>query len=201
MERVISDTLEWLWDAIAEPVLDALGHRCPPATGQQWPRVWWCPTGPLAILPLHAAGYHGEPGDLSVLDRVVSSYTPTLRALSTARSRPQPKSPGRLLLIALPDTPDVAPLPAVRLEQDFLTSRFSDTQLTVLTDADATHASIRSKLATHTQLHAACHGDQDLGDPASGGLLPYDWRSAGIASILDLASAQHSGGEFAFLSA
>jgi CHAT domain len=201
MERVISDTLEWLWDAIAEPVLDALGHRRPPPNGQQWPRVWWCPTGPLAILPLHAAGYHSKPGDHSVLDRVVSSYTPTLRALSTARSRPQPSSPGRLLLIALPDTPGLAPLPAVQGEKAVLTSRFDDATFTLLEGADATHASIIRELATHPWVHASCHGDQDLGDPARGGLLPYDWRSAGIVSILDLASEQHGGGEFAFLSA
>ncbi|MEZ0116014.1 tetratricopeptide (TPR) repeat protein [Catenulispora sp. EB89] len=200
MEREIAATLEWLWESIAEPVLDALGHHRLPAD-DQWPRLWWCPMGPLAILPLHAAGYHSEPGHHSVLDRVISSYTPTLRALSAARSRPQPTSPGRLLLIAQPYTPGAPPLPAARLEQGFLASQFDDTQLTLLTDVDATHAGIRNKLATHAQVHAACHGHQDLHDPTSGGLLPHDWNRAGLLSVLDLAASEHAGGEFAFLSA
>ena len=57
--------------------------------------MWWCPTGPLTILPIHAAGHHADsvsgttPTKQSVLDRVVSSYAPTLSALIRAR---QPRS-------------------------------------------------------------------------------------------------------------
>ncbi|MBJ6623475.1 hypothetical protein [Streptomyces sp. DHE17-7] len=45
----------WLWDAVVAPVLDVLGHTAEPAAGDAWPRVWWCPTGPLTFLPFHAA--------------------------------------------------------------------------------------------------------------------------------------------------
>ena len=60
------------------------------ATRPTWPRLWWCPTGPLTLLPLHTAGHHveaaaGASPPRTVLDRVVSSYTPTLRALLEAR--------------------------------------------------------------------------------------------------------------------
>lgn len=137
----------------------------------------------------------------STLDRVVSSYAPTLKALATARARPQAPSPDRLLLIALPDTPGTASLPAVAAEQAFLTSHFDGRELTVLADADATHANILRELTTHTWLHAACHGDQDMADPSSGGLLPHDWGDAGLLSILDLTTTGQAGGEFAFLSA
>ncbi|MYX40196.1 hypothetical protein GTW59_03695, partial [Streptomyces sp. SID89] len=67
-----------------EPVLERLGLLDAPA-GEEWPRLWWSPGGALAALPLHAAGHHD--GRRSVLDRVVSSYTPTVRALAYARAR------------------------------------------------------------------------------------------------------------------
>jgi CHAT domain-containing protein len=201
MERAIIDVLAWLWDAIAEPVLDAAGHRHPPGDGQPWPRLWWCPTGPLTVVPLHAAGHHDDPGDRSVLDRVVSSYTPTLRALSSARTRPPAGPAGGLLLIALPETPGASPLPAVAAEQAFLTGLLTGTRCTVLAGADATRANILRELDTHTWTHAACHGDQNMADPSTGGLVPYDWNTAGLVNVLDLTSADQAGGEFAFLSA
>ena len=58
------------------------------------PRIWWCPTGPLAFLPLHAAGLHDsdEPGT-KIFDYVVSSYLPTIttqlsRNVSSASQKP-----------------------------------------------------------------------------------------------------------------
>ena len=53
--KAILDVLDWLWDVLATPVLVALGHTSTPVTGRPWPRVWWCPTGPLTVLPIHAA--------------------------------------------------------------------------------------------------------------------------------------------------
>ena len=92
--HAVLDILAWLWDVVAEPVLTALGHTSKPAAGDIWPRVWWCPTGPLTVLPLHAAGHHPRlrttvAGSADcVLNRVISSYTPTLSALARARQPP-----------------------------------------------------------------------------------------------------------------
>lgn len=47
--------LEWLWDTVALPVLDKLGLIQTPSNN--WPRIWWIPTGPLTKFPIHAAGY------------------------------------------------------------------------------------------------------------------------------------------------
>lgn len=49
--------LEWLWDAAARSCLDALGFK-DPVSDDNWPRVWWIPTGLLSQPPLHAAGRH-----------------------------------------------------------------------------------------------------------------------------------------------
>ena len=92
--------LEWCWQAITEPVLAALGYtRTPQGRVEDWPRVWWCSTGPATVLPLHAAGRHprtatqhaamGEAAAVAdtVAGRVISSYTPALTALARACAR------------------------------------------------------------------------------------------------------------------
>ncbi|KAJ3577748.1 hypothetical protein NPX13_g2817 [Xylaria arbuscula] len=82
MESLDMEVLEWLWDTIAEPVLNALGFTESPS--DCWPRMWWIPTGPLTKFPLHAAGYHSRSFD-TVLDRVISSYGSSVKALSQSR--------------------------------------------------------------------------------------------------------------------
>ncbi|MFG2222325.1 hypothetical protein [Streptomyces sp. NPDC048644] len=56
----------------------------------------WIPGGPLSLLPVHAAGHHGFGAAgrerRTVLDRVVSSCTPTVRALGHARERAAARS-------------------------------------------------------------------------------------------------------------
>jgi hypothetical protein len=76
--------LGWMWDVLVAPALSVALPE--PALGAPLPRVWWVPTGPLSALPLHAAGHHRDGGP-ALIDRAVSSYTPTVRALAAARSR------------------------------------------------------------------------------------------------------------------
>ncbi|MFE5810631.1 hypothetical protein [Streptomyces sp. NPDC056491] len=96
MESGLTGLAAWMWDRITGPVLQALGIHDAPGPGKAYPRVWRCPTGLLNLLPLHAAGHHSPaPAGVAprtVIDRAVSSYTPTLRALLEA-SRPGPARP------------------------------------------------------------------------------------------------------------
>ncbi|KAK1992117.1 hypothetical protein LX36DRAFT_694410 [Colletotrichum falcatum] len=84
------DRLEWLWDMIVGPVLDFLGFHKPPSAGEPWPHVWWIPTGPLSKFPLHAAGHHFNNNGTTALDRVISSYSPSVQALVYAREQRVP---------------------------------------------------------------------------------------------------------------
>jgi CHAT domain-containing protein len=195
LERAITTTLEWLWDHITAPILEQLGHTSVP-TGV-WPRLWWCPTGPLTLLPIHAAGHHDR--HLAVLDRVVSSYTPTVQALAHARTRTRSSQPAKMLVVALPHTPNQSPLAGAISECDLLTAAV--TSHTLLVGPAATRADILAEVRRHRWIHAACHGTQNLADPATGGLVPYDWNTAGLITIKDLANAGQTGGEFAFLAA
>lgn len=89
-EDRLTAVLRWLGKEITGPILNHLGYTEPPADGAPWPRVWWCPSGPLSLLPIHAAGDHSvlltHAADTPVIDRVVSTTIPNLRSLLEARA-------------------------------------------------------------------------------------------------------------------
>ncbi|MFD0201092.1 MULTISPECIES: CHAT domain-containing protein [Saccharothrix] len=196
-KQTLHVTLEWLWDTVAGPVLDHLGL----AGGE---RVWWCPTGLLTLLPLHAAGYHDPadtPAGRTVLDRVVSSYAPTLRALARARKTDPPATADRrLLAVSLPEPPPgggtLSPLPGARAEAEFL-SRALPGSHTLRVGEAATHAVVTEDLRTHAYAHFACHGGQDVRDPSTGAL--YLWDEP--LTVLDVADLDLAHAELAYLSA
>ncbi|MFI7060574.1 CHAT domain-containing protein [Kribbella sp. NPDC050124] len=193
METVVTEVLDWLWAAISDPVLTHLGFTQTPPD-DAWPRLWWCPTGLLTALPLHAAGRHGAKE--SVLDRVIPSYTPTLRALHEATNSRSPAPRPELLVVAVPDAPGQTPLPNVDREADLLARLFPGDRSTVLYGADATTTRVREELGRHHWAHFSCHGHQDLTDPSNGGLLLYD----GTLTVQSISNRTDLG-EFAFLSA
>ncbi|MFE7043126.1 CHAT domain-containing protein [Streptomyces atratus] len=193
----MSDVLDWLWDAVAEPVLDALGHVGEP-TDSAWPRVWWCPTGPLAFLPFHAAGRYRptpRPGEC-VLDRVVSSNTPTLRALIQTRGRlsAAPERP-RMLVVAMPETPGRPSLPDAEEDIESVTNLFPD-RTTVVAGPEATRGAVCRALRDHSWAHFSCHGHMEPYVPSRSGLQLHD----GTLTVTDLARLRLDHAEVAFLS-
>ncbi|MFI6372013.1 CHAT domain-containing protein [Streptomyces sp. NPDC050546] len=194
-------TTEWLWDHIVGPVLGALFPGVPAAEpGLSLPRVWWCPTGPLGLLPLHAAGHH--PGGVTTADRVISSYTPTLGALIHARFRP-PAAPGsrKVLAVGMSRTPpsadeELGDLPAVPRELETLRERLGD-DLLVLRDEQARCDRVKTAVRHRPWAHFACHGTHDSADPTRSGIVLGDGR----LSVLDVAAEPVEGAELAFLSA
>ncbi len=200
--HAILDVLDWLWDAIAQPVLTALEHTAAPDPGGPWPRVWWCPTGPLAVLPLHAAGHHprlrtAARSTDSVPDRVISSCTPTLTALIRAR-QPAAGTGVRHLTVGMPATPGQSPLPAVPAELKVLARHFPPGNGSrQLAGPQATRAAVLTAIADHSWVHLACHASQQHADPARSGFNLWD----GTLTITDLAAQPTQGRDLAFLSA
>jgi hypothetical protein len=210
--------LEWLWDAAAEPVLAELGYDHEPLASDEAPRprIWWAPGGMLSMLPIHAAGYHLEVPALgrprrTVLDRVVSSYTPTIRALRYARqihSTPNPKA--RSLIVAMPTTPDIhgSQLRFVPAEVAALRTRLP--RVTVLAEpADnsgvdltelPTRANVFGCLPNCVIAHFACHGENNPEDPSESRLLLHDHQIAPL-TVASLASLHLGNAELAYLSA
>lgn len=193
VEAALDRCLRWMWDAFAAKILQHLEYTTTPT--DDWPRVWWCPTGPLALLPIHAAGDHQTPGE-AVLDRVISSYTPTLRALVEARADAGERGADtqRMLFVGMPKTAHHADLPNVEVEERLVTDLFGE-RCTPLVGAQATRGTIMAELRNHGAVHFACHGEQNLSDPSHGGLLVED----GTLTVTDLSSQQHHG-DFAYLS-
>ncbi|MFC5218408.1 CHAT domain-containing protein [Streptomyces coerulescens] len=203
-EQVVGETLEWLWRVIAEPVLHALEGGAE-HDGESRPRLWWCPTGPLATLPLHAAARQtpGEPSEAAgagVLDRVVPSYTPTLLVLVRAREQrgvAERSEEHRLLHVTVSEAAGQASLPGVARTSAHLAELLPADRRTSLEGAAATRESVRAQLERHLWAHFDCHGVQDLDQPFLGGLVLHD-RTLTVA---DLAGIRHDRAEFAFLAA
>ena len=88
------------------------------------PRVHWCPTGPFAFLPIHAAGSYIEAPFQCASDYVVSSYTPTVTALLNAQRDPPTRGvydpDSCVLLAAVPQAPGYLPLPHTSTEAALL---------------------------------------------------------------------------------
>ncbi|KAI8956048.1 CHAT domain-containing protein [Xylaria longipes] len=186
-------TLVWLWDVIAKPVLDALGYTSRPSRG--WPRVWWIPTGPLSRFPLHAAGSHEQGPGEAVIDRVMSSYSSSIKALIRGRQRPlrselAPSIPPCALLVAMQNTPGQAPL------------RFANAEVEVLRDickaipADFVDPGqlrddIVAQLPGCSIFHFAGHGCTNSMDPSQSHLLAYDGKIT-VAALLEMNLREHS---------
>jgi tetratricopeptide (TPR) repeat protein len=167
-QQTVPQILAWLWETMAAPVLDALGHQESPVDGQQWPRVWWVLTGATSLLPIHAAGLPNGP---AVLDRVSSSYTPTIRALLHSRRRSSPRTRNQLT-VAVQHTSGQPSLPGTVAEALALHTRHPTASL--LTDDAATTTNVLTALTHSTWTHFACHATSDPAKPSRGGLVLQD---------------------------
>jgi hypothetical protein len=197
--EVIDAALAWLWSAVADPVLRAL--RLIPAPGSaprdSWrlPRIWWCPTGSLTHLPIHAA----TPGAAApgVIDHVVSSYIPTLRTLCDLRPVPghAGSAPDRLLLITMPETRGHRPLRGAVEEEARIGRRIRG--VTTYSGQHARTGPVAAAVAGHTHVHFACHGGIDPDHPDRSGLRLDD----GMLTISALSRVRRRPAGLAFLSA
>jgi len=186
--RAVDEIFTFMWDRVAEPVLARLADN---------PRVWWIPTGPMALLPLHAAGHH-LPGDSrTVLGRVVSSYTPTLRDLAQARERATANAYHSALTVAIETTKGLPPLVNSSAEVGRVMTHLPPGSATVVPETDATVRRLLDELPRHSHVHLACHGGQDPADAGSARIYLHD----GPLWLRDLPALNLSSARLAYLSA
>jgi hypothetical protein len=165
--RTLTDMLRWAGTAVMGPVLQHLRHRAAPGEGRPWPHVQWMPVGVLAFLPLHAAVL--PEGD-HVIDRVVSSYTATVRTFQRSLSRRTgPERLARTLITA----EAAAELPKAAEEAAMVWRRLSAAE-PPLVGAAAGLAEVRTALATAGWAHFACHGVTDVDHPDRSALKLHD---------------------------
>ncbi|WP_051466237.1 CHAT domain-containing protein [Pseudofrankia saprophytica] len=210
-EKQLVDTLGWLWEVLAAPVLEQLGILGLPPAGQPLPRIRWCLSGLLSFLPVQAAGHHqtrSDPVPNTLVDRAISSFTPTVRALAHAQlalfrptvdAPPTDSSGGDMLVIAMPHTPGVSDLPGAGIETDLISRRFPG-RVKILAAEQATRDAVLTALPRARWAHFACHGQADLDDPSASRLLLDDHLDQPL-TVMDLARLRLTNAELAFLSA
>lgn len=204
-QRNAHAVLTWLWRTAVQPVLTELG----PSPDGGLARIWWCPTGFIHSLPLHAAGwYRAAPGTWkgervpgqSTMDHVISSYTPTIRMLADALATPAPPPrPPAVLAIGLSTTESGADLANAHAEALAVAREVGSS--TVLLDAEAHHARLCQEITRHRWVHFAGHGLLDWKRADSALLFPYDDVSTGPLTSLQIAALDRGEGELAYLSA
>ncbi|KAF7354370.1 CHAT domain-containing protein [Mycena venus] len=164
--EVFRALLAEIWNGVAKPVLKVLKLQ----KSVHPPRLWWCPTGPFGLLPLHAAGIYAKDKTECVSDYVVSSYTPTLTALLDPPSATA--TPFKMTAVIQPQVPDCSPLPGARKELAQIADKVPNQWLTQL--VEPTVGTALSHLRESSIVHVACHGVQDLNQPLDSGLILAD---------------------------
>ena len=207
------ELLSWLWHTCVKPILDNLSSRGDISSSGEKSRVWWMGVGAASGLPFHAAGDYSNgviDENENCLDRVISSYTPTLKALRNARERAtrtvcQPRENHSLLIATMPDTPGHGALPGVRHEAQTILSTV-DQDMNVKELNSPSTDDVLAQLQSYELVHFACHGYSDPGDPAHSHLLLQKDSDSGpvvdkltVSKLLD--SQSMPGAWIAYLSA
>ncbi|KAH8683912.1 CHAT domain-containing protein [Ilyonectria robusta] len=181
----LSTTLAWLWRVVVRPCLDQLGFNQPhPHSSGRWRRVWWIPTGALSHFPLHAAGRHCETSGETAIDRVMSSYSSSIKTLMFARRQHNPKSadsaPGNALLIGMPQTPGLSTLPSAADEVAIVEKLCPSLQLKAVKPSSNCRGEVLEKLHSCKSFHFAGHGESNSSDPSKSRLFLTDWETTSL---------------------
>jgi tetratricopeptide (TPR) repeat protein len=200
-----------LWSGLVKPVLDSLTFwvrsNYPPITDSLMilsqphpnvlPRVWWCPTGPLAFLPIHAAGIYDQDSNSSqISDYVISSYAPTLSSLLES-SNSTANSKFKLLSVIQPSAPGVSQIPNTNKELEYIDLHLGDREHAVLHGREGTRQRVMKAMEDSNWIHLACHGVQRQDEPTKSALILED----GHLTLEEIIKLHLPSAEFAFLSA
>ncbi|TEB27234.1 hypothetical protein FA13DRAFT_1794870 [Coprinellus micaceus] len=200
--RVAQEILSGLWKEVVKPILDTLGFsRIDRSSGEIPPRIWWCPTGALSFLPIHAAGVYGVAESESILDYAVSSYIPTLTALTKGIKNPQPiddKISG-LFLTAQPNAPGATPIPGTTREVQAIHAKATDlgVRASKVEGNDITVDECIRYLERFSSVHLASHASQNAANPLQSKFLFHK----GTLDLATIMRGNLKNADLAFLSA
>ena len=208
-ESWIKETLRELWSSVVEPIVTVLQNDIQLPTGS---RIWWYPTSIFTILPFHAAGTYRTTGK-NLMDIYVSSYAPSLSALTRARERARAQRKasdasgnGNVISFAaigqaqpsanlnLPHLPEVEhEITRVHKQVGEVPNVSFDT----VTGAAATIEGAVQAFRDHRWVHIACHGAQHTTKPFESWFAMGD----GKLTLMRIIQERYTHSEFAFLSA
>ncbi|PGH09864.1 hypothetical protein AJ79_05590 [Helicocarpus griseus UAMH5409] len=199
--KELQKILEWLWDVSVKPVLHRLDLLKAHDKTSLLPRIWWVTSGFMGLTPIHAAGNLHQ----STADFVVSSYTPTLKALKHSRQR-QTKlislaEAPKMLIVSMPETEGKNNLKTAR-EVASIKTHFGRFETTIA--ELPSKSEVLNKIKKHHIVHFACHGSADPINPSESSLLlRSDGHGAGPQrlTVRDLSNLVHDKAQLAYLSA
>jgi len=173
--------LRWLWGACVRGILaDELVIA--QTKDDQPPRVWWIGCGLAASMPFHAAGIYEDSPDNAydnAYDRSISSYTPSVKALSYARKRQNTScSHDSILIATMATTPDEKALPESINEKNALL-RATRGAFPFKHLAQPSSLEVMDALADCTIAHFACHAGSHPVDPQKSCLILQRCDAAG----------------------
>jgi tetratricopeptide (TPR) repeat protein len=198
--------LKDLWSECVKHVLDEAHIN--KGSERSLARMWWVGVGNASSLPFHAAGDHSSGSTENTASWVISSYIPTLKALSYAREQAWKENPGdslpKFLIIAMPETPGEAPLHYTADEllavQLATSGAFSSIPL-----VQPNAKSVLAHLGQCNMVHFACHGVSDHIDPLNSYLVLQDDTSPtpkiDKITVRQISEASLSNARIAYLSA
>jgi len=171
--------------------------------------VYWCPTGPFAFLPIHAAGRY-ETDINHASQYLISSYTPTIDPLLVDDPL-ESIEPVGILAVIQSLTPSIrqmdhasspsplCPLPSTETELGIIRKHVPPKSLVALgvSGVPASVEDIESHMPRSSIVHFACHGTQNQTNPLESGL----HVDGGVLTIARIIKQPLPHGSLAFLSA
>jgi tetratricopeptide (TPR) repeat protein len=209
----LSAFMKDLWKWIALPVLSDLAYNSAPQDSNSWPHVWWVLTGVLCLYPIHAAGVGLHSKKNNVMNRVISSYTPTLRALFQARtqyaclvaekalsSKTETILSMLIKVITMPETPNRVSLEFAEREGNEISRLFPHAEIIANPPKERVIQTLTQDTAV---IHFSCHGEVDYDFPWRSKILLRDWEEDPftVQDVHELHLANRQNSQVAFLSA
>ncbi|KAF6759267.1 CHAT domain-containing protein [Ephemerocybe angulata] len=190
-ETVMRTILRGLWEKLVTPILQRLELlKVDQSLDTTLPRIWWCPTGPLSFLPIHAAGIYGKTVSESVMDYAILSYIPTVAALADRIKNRQSIDKERtgVVMVSQPKVDGAASIPGTTTE---VRSVYGVVKA----------VGMRAEKFEETEITAAgclaCHGSQNAKDPLQSRFLFHD----GSLELGTIVQRSLKNADLAFLSA
>ncbi|KAF6759273.1 CHAT domain-containing protein [Ephemerocybe angulata] len=201
-ETVIRKILRGLWEKLVTPILQRLElSKVDQPSERTLPRIWWCPTGPLSFLPIHAAGIYGNASSESLMDYAISSYIPTVAALTDRIKNIQSidKESIGVFMVSQPKVDGASPIPGTTTEVRAIYEVITAVEMRAkkLEETNITAAECLDIMDKYSIVHLACHGSQNTKDPLKSRFLFHD----GSLELGTIIQRSLKNADLAFLSA
>lgn len=181
--------LSWLWKTGVKPILSDLGYW--QAEKTDLPRIWWIGAGYASSMPFHAAGDIKRLAECTY-SRVISSYTPSIKALFFAKTGNSGIADARctapkMLIATMASTPGARDLPGADAEQSAIV-KVLGASASVQVLEQPTVLDVTQHLQSCSIAHFACHGVSDPENPSKSGLMLQPSGSLGEGAATDVLS-------------